>query len=480
MAPLARTGSIRPAAQRRGVPAVALVFALAIFLVDAFANIYVAIAVLYVGVVLLSLSFCEKFGVLAIAAGCIALTGLALVIQHGFEPSEEATARFLVSLAAISITTLLAVRIASTTTALRNQAQLLDLTQDAIFVRDMNDIITYWNRGAEILYGWSSEEAMGSNSQLLTRSTLPVPDDDIKAQLSETGHWEGELVHVKQDGSRVTVASRWALQLDERGHPISILESNTDIEARKQAQEELAHAQSELAHFARISTLGELTASIAHEVNQPLAAIVTSGEACLRWLENGSTHIDRIKQGLERMIQNSRRASDVVRRLRALAKKDDLKKRMLDISELIEDTLPLVQHEVSRQRIFLGLDLAQDLPTICGDRVQLQQVIINLLINAIQAMSTVSHRRELTIKSALRADGRIIVTIRDNGHGFDVERQTHMFDAFFTTKDDGMGMGLSISRSIIDAHGGRIWASSNKDGGATFQFAIPTESEMVS
>ncbi|MGZ5866386.1 MAG: PAS domain-containing protein [Xanthobacteraceae bacterium] len=244
----------------RGVPAVASIFALAIFLVDAFVNIHVAIAVLYVGVVLMSLSFCESYGVLAIAAGCMALTTLALVIQHGFEPNDEAIARFLVSLAAISITTVLAVRIASTTTALRNQAQLLDLTLDAIFVRDMNDIITYWNRGAELLYGWPAEEALGSNSHQLTRTTLPAPYDDIKAQLLSTGHWEGELVHVKRDGSRVTVASRWALQFDDRGHPTSILESNTNIEERKQAQEKLAHAQAELAHFARISTLGELTA----------------------------------------------------------------------------------------------------------------------------------------------------------------------------------------------------------------------------
>ncbi|MGZ5866385.1 MAG: sensor histidine kinase [Xanthobacteraceae bacterium] len=215
-------------------------------------------------------------------------------------------------------------------------------------------------------------------------------------------------------------------------------------------------------------------------MNQPLAAIVTSGEACLRWLDDSSKHIDRIKRGLERMIENGRRASDVVRRLRALSKKDDLQKKELDINELIEDTLPLVQREVSRHRVFLGLNLAKVLPTISGDRVQLQQVIINLLVNAIQAMATVNHRRELTIGSALQEDGNIVVTVRDNGHGFDAEQQTHMFNAFFTTKVDGMGMGLSISRSIVDAHGGRIWASRNDDGGATFQFAIPTEAEMVS
>lgn len=460
-------------------PLAATLYTLAIFLVDGFVNIHVAIAVLYVGVVLMSLSFCERNGVLGIAAGCIALTIIALFIQHGFEPSKEAVARFLVSVAAIAITGLLAARISSTTATLRNQAQLLDLTQDAIFVRSMDDTITYWNRGAENLYGWTAQEAVGSNSHHLTRTNLPAPYDTIKTKLLATGHWEGELIHVKRDGTAVNVASRWSLQRDERGHPTSILESNTDIEERKQAQEKLMHAQSELAHFARISTLGELTASIAHEVNQPLAAIVTSGEACLRWLENGVANLDRVKIGLERIIQNGKRASDVVRRLRVLAKKDDFKRSELDLNEIIEDALPLVQREIVRNRVSLTLGLAKKLPPIQGDRVHLQQVIINLIVNAIQAMSDVKNR-QLAIETAESDDGKAVVTVRDNGHGFDPEQQNRMFSAFYTTKADGMGMGLSISRSIIDAHGGRIWASPNEGGGAKFQFAIPIQTEMVS
>jgi len=239
------------------------------------------------------------------------------------------------------------------------------------------------------------------------------------------------------------------------------------------------HAQSELAHFARISTLGELTASIAHEVNQPLAAIVTSGEAGLRWLENGVAHLDRVKIGLERIIQNGKRASDVVLRLRVLARKDDFKRIELDLNEIIEDALLLVQREIMRNRVSLTLVLAKKLLPIQGDRVHLQQVIINLIVNAIQAMSDVNNRR-LVLETAKNDDGSIVVTVRDNGRGFDLEQQNRMFSAFYTTKAEGMGMGLSISRSIIDAHGGRIWASLNEDGGATFQFAIPTQTEMVS
>jgi len=463
-----------------GFPLAAVAFSLVIFVIDAFVNIHIAIAVLYVGVVLLSLNFCERTGILAVTFGCISLAVLALVIQHGFDPSKEALARLLFSVVAITITGLLIARISSTTETLRDQAELLDLTHDAIFVRNMNDVITYWNRGAEKLYGWTAQEALGKNSRYLTRTSLPAPYEQIRQQLFETGHWEGELVHYKRDGTNITVASRWSLQRDERGVPAAILESNTNIEDRKVAQEKLMHAQSELAHVVRVSTLGELTASIAHEVNQPLAAIVTSGEACLRWLANGTEHIDRVKLGLERIIQNGQRASDVVRRLRALAKKDDFKRADLDLNEIIEDTLPLVQREILRNRISLTLTLAPNMPLIQGDRIHLQQVIINLLVNAIQAMSDVAHDRRLVIETTVNDEAKAVVSVRDNGHGFAPDQQNRLFGAFFTTKTNGMGMGLSISRSIIDAHGGRIWASLNEDGGATFRFCIPTQTELVS
>ncbi|MDB5408685.1 MAG: sensor histidine kinase [Rhodospirillales bacterium] len=472
--------SSRPTTVRSLVLGAAVVFSIAVFLIDTYVMFDIAIAVLYVAVVLVSASAFDRRGILVVSVACMTLTVLSFVIQHDTFYSAESIGRCFVSLLAIAITAILAVRIQSTTATLRSQAQLLDLTHDAIFVRDMNDVITYWNRGAEKLYGWPASDAMGQLSRRLVQTRLPAPYDEVLAQLLRTGRWEGELVHTKRDGATVTVASRWSLQRDERGQPTSILETNTDIEETKQAQEILARTQAELAHVSRVSTMGELTASIAHEVNQPLAAIVTSGEACLRWLDRDVPQLDGVKRGVERMIGDGRRASEVVRRLRALSRKGDLQKTAVDLNEVIDDVLPLIQREIFNHRVALELDLSTSLPAVPGDRVQLQQVVINLLMNAIQAMATLADgRRELVLRSRAEDDGQVLVAIQDSGPGFAPESEDQLFNAFFTTKSDGMGMGLSICRSIIDAHGGHIWASREAAGGATFQFVLPSSTESA-
>lgn len=462
------------------LPIIAIVFAGTIFLVDTFVMIDIAVAVLYVAVVLLSISFCGRRGIIAVSLACMGLTVAGYLIQHSPDGSRESLGRCLVSLLAIVITTFLAVRIQSTTAKLAKQARLLDLTHDAIFVCDMNSRILYWNRGAEHLYGWSAREAVGRTTDSLWQANFSKPYKEIMAELLRNGHWEGELVDARRDGSKVTVASRWSLQRNEHGQPVAILETNTDIEETKQAQETLAKAQADLAHVSRISTLGELTASIAHEVNQPLAAIVTSGEACLRWLDRDVPKLDGVKRGVERMISDGQRASEVVRRLRALSKKDDLQKAPVDVNEIIDDALLLVQREVTTHRVQLNLELTKALPVVLGNRVQLQQVIINLMMNAIQAMAATEKRRELAVRSLPHDGGQVLVSVCDTGPGFDTKNEGQLFSAFFTTKADGMGMGLSICRSIIEAHGGRVWASRNAEGGATFQFALPQHVEQPS
>ena len=365
-------------------------------------------------------------------------------------------------------------RIQSAADALASQARLLDLSHDAIFVCDMNDTVSYWNRGAERLYGWPRHAAIGKSARTLTQTAFPDAFEEINAQLLRKGYWEGELVDTRRDGTKVTVHSRWALLRDARGEPSTILETNTDIEATKQAEETLAQAQAELAHVTRLSTLGELTASIAHEVNQPHAAIVTSGEACLRWLERDEPQLDGVKRGVERMIGDGRRASEVVKRLRALAKKSDLRRLPINIAEIVDDALLLVQREIGVNRIQLKRDYAADLPLVLGDRIQLQQVIINLVLNAIQAMVAFpGSLRELRIEMRSCTDGKVLVAVRDSGPGIDPQSENQLFNAFFTTKKEGMGMGLSICRSIIESHGGRVWASRNDTGGATFQFTVP-------
>jgi C4-dicarboxylate-specific signal transduction histidine kinase len=250
---------------------------------------------------------------------------------------------------------------------------------------------------------------------------------------------------------------------------------------RQRAEEALQKAQAELAHVTRVTTLGELMASLAHEVNQPLAAVLTNAQACLRWLALETPRPDEARAAVERIVRDSNRASDVIQRIRALAKKSEPQIVALDINDVIREAVSLEQREMLSQRVSLRTELASALPPVLGDRVQLQQVVINLVMNAAEAMAPVTDRpRDILIRSQRDDANEVVVAVRDSGMGIDSENADRLFNAFFTTKPSGMGMGLSISRSIIVAHGGRLWASPNADHGATFQFTVPINSQGVS
>jgi PAS domain S-box-containing protein len=267
-----------------------------------------------------------------------------------------------------------------------------------------------------------------------------------------------------------------------------------DITARKQAEEAVSKARTELAHMTRVTTVGQLTASIAHEINQPLSAIVTNADAGLRWLAQDSPNLEETSQAIRRIIRDGKRASAVVSRMRALFEKAPTAKEPLDINEVIQEVLTLTQSEVHSNHVSPQTQFANDLPLVMGDRIQLQQVILNLLVNAIQAMSGVPEGpRELGVSSEKVAEingeskeeryegealadaewTHVLITVRDSGPGLDPQSLNRLFDAFYTTKPQGLGMGLSISRSIIEAHGGRLWAKANAPRGAVFQFALP-------
>jgi len=250
-----------------------------------------------------------------------------------------------------------------------------------------------------------------------------------------------------------------------------------DVTERRHAEEALRKAQGELAHVTRVMTLGQLAASIAHEINQPLGAVVNNASACLRWL--AAQNVEEARQSAARVIADGHRASEIVGRIRALAKRAPMQKDWLDVNETVQEVLALTRSEVHGKRVSLETRLAGALPPVWGDRIQIQQVVLNLLMNAIEAMSGVAEGpRELGV-STDTGDAGVMIAVRDTGPGLDPKSLDRLFDAFYTTKPGGLGMGLAISRSIVEDHGGRLWAMANAPHGAAFQFTLPTRREAA-
>jgi C4-dicarboxylate-specific signal transduction histidine kinase len=306
----------------------------------------------------------------------------------------------------------------------------------------------------------------------------------------EKGFWSGEmrLRHFKTGEPIPIHYSAYRIDDPETGQPVNVGNVCSDVSDRKRAEEKLRaseqrllDAQMELARVTRVTTLGELTASIAHEVNQPLAAVVANAEACLRWLDRETPDLTAARRSVEWVINDSSRASEVIRRVRALANKADIEKAALDINDVVREVITLVQRESFSHRVSVRMVLAPALPMIMGDRVQLQQVIINLVMNGVEAMQSVTDRpRDLVIRSRQDETQQVLVSVTDCGVGISAENADRLFNAFFTTKSSGMGIGLSICRSIMEAHGGRLWATANIPHGATFQFTLPVSAGTAS
>jgi C4-dicarboxylate-specific signal transduction histidine kinase len=249
---------------------------------------------------------------------------------------------------------------------------------------------------------------------------------------------------------------------------------------RKLAREErerLRQAQADLAHMNRVATMGELTASLAHEVNQPIAAALTNANTCLRWLTREHPDLEEAREAAMRIVKDQTRAAEIISRIRLLFKKSTPEWELVDVNEAIREMIVLLRSEATRYDITVGMELAADLPLIMGDRVQLQQVLMNLIVNGIDAMKEVDGARQLAIRSQQDDDGKLIVSVCDTGVGLPPQQADQIFNAFFTTKPHGTGMGLRISRSIIESHGGRLWAADNSPRGASFCFSLPTKVE---
>jgi signal transduction histidine kinase len=303
------------------------------------------------------------------------------------------------------------------------------------------------------------------------------PEDAVFARRTiETASQESKDFHCEHrlllpDGSVKYLDVVAHAETDNAGR-LEFVGAVMDVTERKRAEDSLHDAQANLARIARLTTMGELTASIAHEVNQPLAAVVTNANACLRWLDRESPDLDEVRDAIRRIIRDGNRGSEVIARIRAILNKEPKPMERLDINDVVRETIALTR--VYLQGASLQTDLSSALPVVLADRIQLQQVLLNLMVNAIDAMKTVTERpRVLRLQTKCVEGGRILVVIQDSGIGLDQKQMDQLFEVFYTTKPQGMGMGLAISRSIIDGHGGRLWAEANDGPGATFKFTLP-------
>jgi PAS domain S-box-containing protein len=330
------------------------------------------------------------------------------------------------------------------------------------------------------IYGFDPEEGMLTWEKRLERIH---PDDRAGQQqaiyraINEKSDYEVEYRIILPSGTIRHLHSVGHPVLDASGNLVQFVGSSTDITERRQAEEALRQAQADLARISRITTMGELTASLAHEVNQPIAAAVTDANTCLRWLNRDQPDLDEAREAASRMVKDATRAAEIISRTRLLFKKVNPQWESLDMHEIIREMVALMSGEAARYSISVWAELAAELPEVMGDRVQLQQVLMNLLVNSIEAMKDADGPRELIIRSQTTENGQLMVSISDTGVGLPPQQANKIFDAFFTTKPQGTGMGLRISRSIVESHGGRLWAADNSSRGASFHLSLPTKVE---
>ncbi|MDK2748427.1 MAG: PAS domain S-box protein [Brevundimonas sp.] len=611
------------------------VLILIIFLLDTFTPLVSAVAVFYVVPLLMLGDFLSIRRVQLLFFGMIGLATFSLLFDHGLNPEFATLLRYCVSIAAISITGFLLVKTIRDRQTLIGQAALLDVTHDAIFTRSPDGRILFWNRGAERLYGWSRQEAVGRSSHELLQSQFPTSLEAINAHLHAHGLWEGEISHQCRDGGRLIVLSRWTLDDHDPGKPPVILESNTDVTASKaadaalrdsevryrnifntlavgiwehdfgplraalkglresgvedmhayllqhpefvrdaqqmipitdvndtalklmdverkedffrslseilppeegsfidfliafdegrgyyQAETEVLnrrgetipiivaitfpppgdeadrvqavvlniterrrlqlafdHAKQEAEQALRAAAMGELSVSIAHEVNQPLAAIMTSSEAALRWMDRSPPDLEETREALTDVLNATRHATGVVKRVRKLVSRTRPETEAVAVNALAVEALRLVRHDLERLNIPVRVALAAADGHVQADRVLLQQALVNLVTNAAQAMTAAGTPAPTIEMRTCLKDGHAVIDVIDNGPGFDPDSAQRAFDAFFSTRPDGMGLGLAICRSTVEAHEGTVSIVSEPGAGARLSICLPLLSD---
>jgi PAS domain S-box-containing protein len=334
------------------------------------------------------------------------------------------------------------------------------------------------------LYGFDPEKSPPTREERVQRVH---PEDRAKWQgavdraIAETSGFEMEFRILLPDGTVKYIHTVGHPVLNASGDLVEFVGSSTDITERKRAEEALEalrQAQADLARVNRVTTMGELTASLAHEVNQPIAAAVTNANTCLRWLTRDHPDLEEAREAATRIVKDGTRAAEIISRIRLLFKKGAPERELVDVNDVIREMIVLLRGEATRYSISFRTELAADLPQIMGDRVQLQQVFMNLMLNGVDAMKNMNAGGELTIKSRQAENDKLLISVSDTGVGLPAQQADQIFKAFFTTKVQGTGMGLSISRSIVESHGGHLWAANNSPRGASFHVTLPTKVEV--
>ena len=358
------------------------------------------------------------------------------------------------------------------------QASLLNLTHDTIFVRDMNDIITYWNRGAQELYGWTAEEALGKQAHQLLRTVSPVPMDEIQAELLRTGRWEGELEKTKADGTRLVVASRWSLRRNEQEGPVAILETNNDITQRKRGEEEVRKLNQELGKRtteleASNKELEAFAYSISHDLRAPIRHMVGYTELLQK---NASSLLDeKGRRYMMNILESAQRMGTLIDDLLAFSRigRAETRETMVSLEQLVKEIQSEVWQETDGRNIMWRVD---PLPDLYGDRSMLKLALVNLISNAVK-FTRPRPQPEIEIGCTEETKGRIVVFIRDNGVGFDMKYVNKLFGVFrrlhSAQEFEGTGIGLATVQRIIHRHGGQVWAEGLVDSGATFYLSLP-------
>jgi PAS domain S-box-containing protein len=437
------------------------------------------------------------------APGVLAAVLSSIVRDYLFEPNTSTESRLLFNLVFLVFALLMSriarvrsqleLRVAERTAELtrsnenlkreiaeRNQAQYLtgqvfECSPDAILIigtdyryKRVNPVHERnWGRPAGSMVGMHVADFFGM--EFFEQKIQPFLDRCFAGENVRFEDWFDNAL-----GRRYSAVSYSPLRSDSQRVEAALVIAR-DLTEHTLASEALRHAQSDLAHASRMTTMGELTASLAHEVNQPIAAAVTYASTCVRWLTRDDPDLGEARQAASDAARNAKRAADIINRIRSISKKDESKRQLIDVNEVIREIVTLLHNEARRYSISIRTDPNANPPTVMADSVQVQQVMMNLIMNGIDAMKDVDRIREVTVRSQSGSDQQLVISVSDAGVGLPSQQREQIFNAFFTTKSHGIGMGLRISRSIVESHGGRLWATDNSPQGATFYFTLPTK-----